>query len=59
MKQLVAYQFRLNFLYQGKDVKHFVGYCVLRNLLEQREDIMQFVSYHHFPHNFLQQGEET
>jgi hypothetical protein len=37
MKHLVAYQFRLNFLYQGEDVKHFVGYCVLRNLLEQSE----------------------
>jgi uncharacterized protein YaiE (UPF0345 family) len=37
MKHLVAYQFRLNFLYQGKDVKHFVGYCVLLNFLEQRE----------------------
>lgn len=25
MKRLVAYQFCLNFLYQGEDVKHFVG----------------------------------
>jgi hypothetical protein len=59
MKHLVAYQFRLNFLYQGEDVKHFVGYCDLRNLLEQREGYYAICVISSFPHNFLQQGEET